>query len=110
MKSSEIVIIDDRLNEVVRRIVEETDPDKIILFGSRVREENGEDSDYDLFVLKRGARNAGELEKRIYRRLFGTGLPVDIIVEAAETYEELKSNPFLIYKEISRHGRVLYEK
>lgn len=39
------------LDEIVRRIVEVAQPEKIILFGSAVRGEMGPNSDVDLLVL-----------------------------------------------------------
>jgi len=42
----------DTLNETTKRIVEEADPDKIILFGSRAKGEAKKESDYDICVLK----------------------------------------------------------
>ncbi len=40
------------LADVVRRVVEAAQPDKIILFGSAARGEMGLDSDLDLLVIK----------------------------------------------------------
>ena len=40
------------LAEIVRRLVEAVDPDRIILFGSRVRGEERPDSDVDLMIIK----------------------------------------------------------
>jgi uncharacterized protein len=39
------------LAEIVRRVLTVTDPDKIILFGSRARGEARPDSDYDILVI-----------------------------------------------------------
>jgi hypothetical protein len=50
------------------------------------------------------------LAKQIYRSLYDIGLPVDVIVETPEHFEELKNNRFLIYKEIANHGQVIYER
>ena len=47
------VVVDEAvLAEVVRRLVEAVDPDKIILFGSRARGDYRPDSDLDLLVIK----------------------------------------------------------
>jgi len=98
------------LKEIVKRIVEETDPDKIILFGSRAKGENKKWSDYDICVLKKGVENKRKLAKGIYRKLFGVGASVDVIVETPEQFNKLKDKWFLVYSEIARHGRVVYEK
>jgi predicted nucleotidyltransferase len=40
------------LDKIIDIIVRVVSPDKIILFGSRAREDNREDSDYDLLIFK----------------------------------------------------------
>ncbi|GFP44113.1 hypothetical protein HKBW3C_03245, partial [Candidatus Hakubella thermalkaliphila] len=91
--------MDERVREIIKRIVEEADPDKVILFGSRAKGEGTKWSDYDICVLKSDRVKRNELEKRIYLKLFGIGVPVDIIVETMDRFEELKGNKFLIYHE-----------
>ena len=45
---------EETLQEIVRRIVETAQPERIILFGSAARGEMGSHSDVDLLVIKRG--------------------------------------------------------
>ena len=97
------------LAEIVQKVVEEAVPDKIILFGSRAKGEQAKDSDYDIFVLKSGVVHKRKLAQRIYLML-DVNVPVDVIVETPETFDELKDNPFLIYNEIAKYGQVVYEK
>jgi len=52
------------LADIVRRVVEAAQPDKIILFGSAARGEMGPDSDIDLLVIKRGRFNRRRLTAR----------------------------------------------
>ena len=40
------------LEDIIRRIVEVADPEKIILFGSAARGEMGRNSDVDLLIIK----------------------------------------------------------
>jgi predicted nucleotidyltransferase len=98
------------LKKLVDLLVREVEPDRIILFGSRARGDNGEHSDYDICVLKTGVARRRNLAKQIYRSLYDIGLPVDVIVETPEHFEELKNNRFLIYKEIAKHGQVIYDR
>ena len=46
-----------KLEEASRRIVEASDPLKIILFGSRARGDAGEESDADLLVVEAEVNN-----------------------------------------------------
>ena len=47
-----IPITDALLGEMVRAIVDEVDPEQVILFGSRARGDERESSDVDLIVLE----------------------------------------------------------
>lgn len=100
----------EALEKAVKIIVQVADPDRIILFGSRTRGDAKKESDFDVCVLKKGVEHRRKLAQRIYRSLYGIGAPVDVIVETPEKFEELKTNPYMIYREIFRHGKVLYEK
>ncbi|MFQ5824190.1 MAG: nucleotidyltransferase domain-containing protein [bacterium] len=102
--------MDECLREIIKRIVEEVTPDKIILFGSRAKGETTKWSDYDLCILKKDVKNESELTKKIYRKLFGVGASVDVIVETPDKFDHLKDKWFLIYREIAKFGRVVYEK
>jgi len=98
------------LEKTIEIIVEAVQPEKIILFGSRARGGSGKGSDYDICVIKRGVEHRRRLAQQIYKLLYGVGAPVDIIVETPERFDELKNNPFMVYREIARYGRVLYER
>jgi predicted nucleotidyltransferase len=98
------------LQKIVEIITRTADPDRIILFGSRARRDNKKQSDYDICVIKHGVTRRRDLAMQLYRDLYGVGAAVDIIVETPDTYEELKDNPFLIYHDVARQGKVIYEK
>jgi len=98
------------LEKAISIIIEVADPDRIILFGSRAQGDSGLQSDYDFIVLKKGVTKPRELSRKIYRSFSRIGAPVDIIVSDTDQYERLKDNPYLIYTEADKHGRVLYEK
>ena len=102
--------MDNTLKEIIKRIVQTIEPDKIILFGSRSKGKAKETSDYDLCVLKKGIAEKRRLTQEIYRKLFGVGASVDVIVETPEEFDALKDKWFLIYSQIARFGRVVYEK
>lgn len=98
------------LEKAVRIIIEVADPDRIILFGSRSRGNASQQSDFDVCVIKRGVIQKRKLAQQIYRSLYGIGAPMDIIVETPDKLEELKNNPYMIYKEIAEQGSIIYEK
>ena len=70
----EIVIDDTVLNEIVRRLVEAVDPDRIILFGSRARGDARPDSDIDLLIIKDTDQPSYRRAIPAYRALTGMGI------------------------------------
>ena len=96
------------LENIIQRIVEVTDPEKIILFGSAARGEMGRNSDVDLLIIKEGEDEL-DLMARIYRNLRGVGAAVDAIVVSPEDVERYRDSHALIIKPALREGRVVYE-
>ncbi len=96
------------LDDIVRRIVEVAQPEKIILFGSAARGEMGPHSDLDLLIIKSGADSL-DLMGRIYSRLYGVNAAVDLVVATPEDIERYKDSHALVYKPAIREGLVLYE-
>ena len=107
MKARKKVFSEEILQEVVRRIVEEIAPEKIILFGSAARGEVGPDSDLDLLVIT-ACEHRRNTARKIRRQLFGIGVPIDIIVAKPEDIERYKDSIGLIYRPALREGKVLY--
>jgi predicted nucleotidyltransferase len=96
------------LRDMVRRVVEAEQPEKIILFGSAARGEMGPDSDIDLLVIKGGRFQRGRLVEKIYRQMHGAGEAVDIIVVTPEEVERYRNTPCLVICPALREGKVVY--
>jgi len=101
--------IDQKLSEVIRRIVEVAQPEKIILFGSAVRGEMGRNSDLDLLVVKSGNYHKGRLTGEIYMHLIGVGQAVDVVLVTPEDVDRYRDSHSLVIKPALREGRVVYE-
>ncbi len=95
------------LDEIVRRIVEVAQPEKIIMFGSAVRGEMGPHSDVDLLVVKSGVHRR-RLSQDIYMNLFGVGQAVDVVVVTPEDIERYKDSFALVIEPALREGKVIY--
>ena len=100
------------LKKIVNHIVTTVTPDKVILFGSRARGDNRQDSDYDLLIIKKRLKNARRLTTGLYHTFFVKNIyaPVDLLAINCGKYNKLKNDVGYIYKTISREGKVLYER
>ena len=96
------------LDDIIRRIVEVAQPEKIILYGSAARGDMNRHSDVDLLVVKEGA-DALDLMGQIYRNLRGVGAAVDAIVVSPQDMERYKGSHALVIKPALREGKVVYE-
>ncbi len=95
---------------MVRRIVKEFAPDRIILFGSHARGQAGPDSDVDLLVVMRveGSKRAKQLEIRA--ALHDVHVPKDILVSRPEEFLWRKDTVGTIEYPAAREGEVLYAR
>jgi predicted nucleotidyltransferase len=96
------------LDDIIWRIVEVAQPEKIILFGSAARGDMNRHSDVDLLVIKEGA-DALELMGDIYMNLDGVGAAVDAVVVTPDDVERYKDSHAVIVKPALQEGRVVYE-
>ena len=103
---------DKELSKVVHVIVDRVLPEKILLFGSRAGNQANEKSDYDIFILVKNCKNTRKIEMDLYYWLAkaGIGIPVDLLVDSQEKFQRLKGNRYLIYHQVEKYGKTLYDK
>jgi predicted nucleotidyltransferase len=97
-----------QLDRLVRLIVAEVDPLRVVLFGSAARGESTETSDVDLLVVVPDGTPRRSTAMRIYGSITDVTLPFDIVVATPGDLEKYGALPGLIYRHILRDGRELY--
>ena len=101
-------MLDQRiLDEIVQRIVEVAQPERILLFGSASRGSMDRNSDVDLLIIKQGGDS--DLRARIYERLYGVGVAVDAILVSPADVQRYKDSHALVIKPALQDGTVVYE-
>jgi len=95
------------VDEIVRRVLSVTRPDRIIVFGSAV--EGTMNRDRDLLVLERAPANTRDASVSIRNALRGLGFPLDVIVMATERFEETREVIGGVAHPASKYGEVIYE-
>ena len=98
------------INEMVNRIVEHFDPEKIILFGSHARGEAGPESDVDLLVVMPITGSKRKKMVEIGVSLHDIPLAKDILVTTPEDFEWRKEIVGTIERPAAREGKVLYAR
>lgn len=95
--------------EAVRRLLEEKNLSKIILFGSYVKNLQTKDSDLDILVVKKNVKSQVAEMRQMRRYLRGLGIPIDLIVVSEDEFNEKLKYPSNIYYWANKEGKVLYE-
>ena len=96
------------LADVVRRVVANADPERIILFGSFAWGTPGSGSDVDLLVVTTNPQSPREQGIAIRRALQPHLVPIDVLVRSPQqiAYRLQLGDPFI--REVWERGRVLY--
>lgn len=97
------------LADVMQRIVQAVDPDRIVLFGSGARGTMKAGSDLDLLVVKAGC-NSRRLAARAQCSLSADGPPVDVIAATPEHAEKHRDSLSLVLGPALREGVTVYDR
>ena len=97
------------LQEIVERLARGLQPERIYLFGSRAREQAGEDSDIDLLVVVPDSGLPRHRREAIsYDLLWGLTVPVDVIVLTRAEFQRASRVKTSLASTVQVEGEVLY--
>ena len=109
-----IPVTDGLLGAMVQAIVDEVDPERVVLFGSRGRGDERESSDVDLIVVEAepfGPERSRRKELvRLYHALAGFRVPHDVLVFSHEDVDYWRDSLNHVLARALREGKVLYER
>ena len=97
-----------KIDELVKRIVEEVHPLRIMVFGSAAREQMGPNSDIDVLVVMPEGVHRRRTAQLLYQKISGLETPFDIVVATPSDLQRHKDNIGLIYQTILREGKEVY--
>jgi len=98
------------IQQMVKRIVTQFQPDKVILFGSHARGQAGLDSDVDLLVVMPVSGSKREKAIEIAVALHDIPVAKDVIVVTPDDFEWRRKIVGTIERPAARQGKLLYER
>ena len=110
----QVEVTDALLQQMVEVIVDEVDPEQVILFGSHARGDASADSDVDLVIVESdpfdGDRDRGAEAVRLWWALANFAVPKDILVYSSDEVEYWRNSINNVLARALREGKVLYER
>jgi predicted nucleotidyltransferase len=99
-----------QINDIVKRIANNYNPDKIILFGSYAKGNPNKDSDLDLLIIQDTdlPRHKRGLDIRL--SLIGTKISMDILVYTKAEFEIEKNEKYSFLNSAIKNSKILYER
>jgi len=98
------------VGDIVRRIVQTAQPEKIILFGSRGRGDARPDSDIDVLVIAESDEPQYRRDAALYLAVAGLIAPIDILTYTPEEVNDWSAVPEAFLTTAIREGKVVYER
>ena len=104
-----MTVHESTLQQIVAKIVQLANPDRVILFGSAATGDMTADSDIDLLVVESRVSNTRQESIRLRAALEDVPLPIDVIVMSRQWFDDTKNVIGGIAYPAHKYGRVLYE-
>jgi uncharacterized protein len=97
------------IRDFSQQIVEKFSPERVILFGSHARNEEGPDSDVDMLVILSHDQDRNVLKAIEILQLLNPPFSIDLLVRRPEDVERRLSMRDYFMRDIMKEGKVLYE-
>lgn len=104
-------VTDDLLQEMTRRLVEQFQPEQVILFGSYAWGAPDRDSDVDVMVIVTDS-DLSDYERAVlgHRCLSGLSVPKDVVVRTRAEFDFFRDVRASLEHKIAERGKVLYDR
>lgn len=103
------MITQKQINEIIKRVVDNYHPDKIILFGSYACGKPTKDSDIDLLIVKDDDLPKIERNRKVRSYLRDLIIPVDVFVKTNEEFNRYKNIIGTIVYPAAKYGKIMYD-
>jgi predicted nucleotidyltransferase len=101
---------DGLIRDIVRRIVDTAQPEKVILFGSQARGDARPNSDFDVLVIKSCDEPRYRRSIPLYVALADLPVEVEVMVYTPEEIAEWSQVPQAFVTTAVREGTTIYER
>jgi len=99
-----------QIQNVVNKIANNFNPDKILIFGSFATGNTHPNSDLDLIIIKNSDLPRHKRSIEIQKSLIGSMIPMDILVYTNQEFEEEKLQKNTFINLLNNSYKIVYER
>ncbi len=99
-----------KIFEIVNKVVNSYQPEKVLLFGSYATGKETADSDVDLIIVKDTKTPKHKRGREIRKHLFGILIPIDLKVYTPDEFEKEKNLQYSFINSVINECITLYER
>ena len=99
-----------QINNILEKIINGYDPEKIYIFGSYATKTANDDSDLDILIIKDTASSFFNRIREVRKLIQPQSLPVDIIAYTPTEFNEKKEFVNHIAYIVNKEGKLVYER
>ena len=104
------MISNAQIDEIVQKIAEKYDPEKILLFGSYSTGNSCEDSDLDLILIKEVNLPKHKRGREVRKLFYGLPIPIDFKIYTSYEFDKELANQYSFLSSALKTSKVLYER
>jgi len=103
-------LTDERLRDLIRKIVSGLKPEKIILFGSYAYGNPTPDSDLDILIIMESKSRPAERALQVSRLIRPRPFPMDILVRTPGEIAQAQAVGDSFISHILQRGKIIYDR
>ncbi len=104
------MISQEKINDIVLKIAEHYDPERIYLFGSYATGTHTKDSDLDFIIIKNTDQPKHKRGRIVRKILIGSMVPMDLKIYTPKEFKAELSRQATFLNGIIKESKLLYER
>lgn len=99
-----------KIFNIVNKVVDSYQPEKVLLFGSYATGMETSDSDIDLIIIKKTKTPKHKRGREVRKYLLGTLIPIDLKIYTPDEFEKEKDSQYSFINSVINECITLYER
>ncbi len=104
------MISQNKIDDIVNKIAQNYDPEKIFLFGSYANGHPNDESDLDFIIIKDTDKPRHKRGREVRRFLIGSMVPIDLKVYTPSEFDSEQKLRYSFLSSIIEGTKLLYER